>query len=229
MLFKSFNVVRSIVSVESTGWGHFSSICLFWDGISYSLASLRVTVEPRMTLNFSHYCLCPVWGTGIIEPNSPFMASILLAEQHPSPYRRKLSSGMWPLRKTETRAWSSDHRLDWTSTKTHSTWLLSSRSLSPLVFSSLGNTCQVSPAPCLAPVRFCPDGEGEETPKSIEQSSGDFKIRFFLLLLSNTEPRKLLFIKNEIVMGQWLILIGFRNNSPPRKQVIHFFSRKVFC
>lgn len=134
MLFKSFNVVRSIVSAESTGWGHFSSICLFWDGISYSLASLRVTVEPRMTLNFSHYCLCPVWGTGIIEPNSPFMASILLAEQHPSPYRRKLSSGVWPLRKTETRAWSSDHRLDWTSTKTHSTWLLSSRSLSPLVF-----------------------------------------------------------------------------------------------
>lgn len=83
--------------------------------------------------------------------------------------------------------------------------------------------CQVSPA--MAPVRFCPNGE-EETPKSIKQSSGDFKIHFLLLLLSNTELRKLLFIKNEIVMGQWLILIGFRNNSPPTKQVIYFFFQK---
>lgn len=44
--------------------------------------------------------------------------------------------------------------------------------------------------------------------------------------LASAEVRKLLFIKNEVVMGQWRILIGFRDNSPPVKQVIHFW-RKV--
>lgn len=58
------------------------------------------------------------------------------------------------------------------------------------------------PGTTLGPVGFCPDGEGEEIPKNTKWNSGDFKIRFLLLLLSNTEPRKLLFIKNEIVMGQ---------------------------
>lgn len=79
------------------------------------------------------------------------------------------------------------------------------------------------------------------------QASGVARVNLLMQRLMNTGNRKQLrpifwiqaswltlswenyyLLKNEIVMGQRLILIGFRNNSPPMEQVIHFFPGRCF-